>query len=225
MRLSFPTLVACAAWLLCSAPARVDAQTATPLSAGTLPAGKTSIVGFVGFPYLTVEAGHGLTSRFDLTLSARTAWADIQRLGLLGRFRFSDPAAASGFAVRLGADTWMGRPKIHGDGTNPWIDITGRQDLTILADGIYSWTTPRGTVMSAVAGLQMVGTRQVPAVPLGGVPPYLSFGPNLTFRVAAEVPHESGLLFAFDLGVDVHLNGFDNAVAMPAFSVGIGYIL
>lgn len=205
-------------WLVL--PREAEAQIATPLSAGTYRTGKVGFAGSVGFPYLSVEGGYGFTDRFDLSVFGRAAWADIQRIGLKGRVRLSSPDSPSGFALRASIDSWTKRPS-----RTDWIQITGLQDLTGTLDGVFSWSTPRGTVMSVSGGVQLVGNREPPVTPLGGLPPAIVFGPNAVVRLAAEIPHSSGLLFAFDFGFDIHLSGFDDAISMPAFSVGLGYVL
>jgi hypothetical protein len=220
MQRLFPVTFIVAALVLISVPETARAQVGTPLSAGTYRAGKIGFAGWVGFPYLSIEGGYGIADRFDLSLFARAAWSDIQRVGLKGRFRLSQPGSPSGFAVRASIDSWTGRPS-----RTDWIQITGLQDVTGTLDGVFSWSTPRGTVMSISGGVQLVGNRQPPVTPLGGIPPSIVFGPNAILRLSAEIPHSSGVLFAFDFGFDIHLSGFDDAIAMPAFSVGIGYVL
>ena len=220
MRRPLSTVLLTAACVLLCMPEEARAQVATPLSAGTYRSGKVGFAGWVGFPYLSVEGGYGISDRVDLSLFGRAAWADIQRVGVKGRVRLSSPGSSSGFALRGSVDTWTHRP-VRTD----WVQITGLQDFTGTLDGIFSWSTPRGTVMSVSGGVQLVGNRQPPVTPLGGIPPSVVFGPNAIVRLSAEIPHSSGLLFAFDFGFDIHLSGFDDAIAMPAFSVGIGYVL
>lgn len=211
----------CLALLVASV--RAQAQEATPLSASPFKPGQFSIAVTTGFPYaVNAQAAVGLVPRFDLTVIARAAWADVQRFGVEGRIRLTDPSSPRGFALKLGADSWAQRPP---NGNLTWLNITGLQDVTFWANGVFSWTTPRGTVMSTQAGVELVGTREPPEPPLAGTPPLLTFGPNITVRAAAEIPFRSGLRFLFDLGVDIHLNGFDSAEAMPEVSVGLSYAL
>jgi hypothetical protein len=49
-------------------------------------------------------------------------------------------------------------------------------------------------------------------------------GPNFLFRVRAEVPYDDGLFLSFDLGMDAHGTGFGDALVMPVFAVGVGFL-
>lgn len=203
--------------LLVLGPVRGAALAPTLLSASPLEPGQNGVHGAVGFPWLDVRLARGVLPGFDLTLAARVAWADIQRIGLSTRWRFAT-AGDSAFALRTAIDGWLGRPA-----TQRWIDITGEQELTATAALVWSVGTPRGTVLSFDAALLAVATTRPRLDPLAGTPPPLAFGVNSALRAAAEVPHESGLLLTVQVGVDLHLSGFDEAIAMPAFALGVGW--
>jgi hypothetical protein len=199
--------------VLLFAPLRGQALGPTLLSAGTLEPGQTGVHGAVGFPYLDVRLLRGVVPGLDVGLVGRAAWADVQRLGLLARWRF-----APGLALRAGVDGWFRRPA-----STRWIDITGEQDLTGALAVTWSFATPRGTILTFEGALLGIGTTRPRSMPLDGPPPAFAVGTSSAVRFGAEVPNDGGLVLTLQVGADLHLSGFDGALAMPVFALGVGY--
>ena len=174
---------------------------------------------------VTANAGIGISRRFELSALGRIAWQDVQRFGLEARIRLNNPSKSYGFALKVGADSWTGRPAPHSDGSNPWLDITGLQDFTGWLDAVASMSTLRGTVLSASVGVALVGDHSPPTTPLQGTPPFIAWGTNITARIAAELPLKGRLLLVFEIGADLHLTGFDTATIMPEAALGLAYTL
>lgn len=200
-----------------SSPSR--ALDGTLHSAQSLGAHRLAVGADLGFPYLTVTAAYGLPASVDLMVQARTGWGHLQRAGLGARWHFLGDES-SAMALRVDLDTWLGRPD-----SLRWLEFTGLYDASASAAFLYSWRTGKGTLMTVETRVEAVGTSTAPLAPLGGVRPVLAFGPNVLLRAGAELPLTPELWLAFDLGLHLHLSGFDPAVALPAFSVGLAYTL
>lgn len=215
-------VVACCAAGLRAAPARAtvgEFLPSTPLSISTLAPGQLGTWAVLGFPYLSVGGLYGVAPGFDVGVQARAAWQQVQRVNVQARWRFASFENGA-LGVRAVVGTWTGRP------TTPlWLDFTGEQDLTAQLGLAYTTGTPGGTLLTFEGSVLGIGNTLPPGSPLGGLPPPIAFGANLQLRVAAEVPHSSGFRLTFETGLDVHTSGFDNALAVPLFGVGVGYVL
>lgn len=197
----------------------LQALPATPRGAGTTTKRHVAVGASLGFPYLAVTGQYGIADRFDAGLNLRSAWGSMQRAGLEARVRLID-GPSSALAVRAAADAWFRRP------AEPrWVELTGTQDVGASVAVLYSWATTRNTVITTEGSVQFIGNRQPKRPPLSGPPPWIAFGTNAGFRIGAEVPSPGGLVLGFDLGLDLHLSGFDAAYAMPSFSIGLGAML
>lgn len=194
----------------------------TPLSAETYSAGHLGLAALAGFPFLRLQAAFGVTPWADIGLEGRAAWADLQYLGLATRFRFTPDGPVS-FTARLSASALL-----HPVQNSLWFATTGMQNYDVALDAVLSWRTSRGAVMTAFLRGDGIISLQIPPHPLAGLGPYFGFNPS--FHVAAELPTASGVVFSFELALNLHLAGFDQAVltaplVMPEFALGIGYIL
>jgi hypothetical protein len=216
-------LIATLAVCLClAAPARAETPVGTPLSAETYAPWHPGITALLGFPFVRVNAGLGLTRWLDVGLEAKAAWADLQYLGPVARVRFT-PDGPLSVAARLSWSALL-RPVT----SSAWFATTGLQNYDYALDAVLSWRTPRGAVLTAFLRGDVIESLQIPPHPLAGLGPYFGFNPS--FHVAAELPTASGLVFSFEAALNMHLSGFDNAVltaplVMPEFALGVGYVL
>lgn len=188
-------------------------------SAQPMAPGRAVVGADLGFPWLTVGAAYGLPAPVDLRAQVRTAWGHLQRVGVGARFGLLVDEG-SALALQVDLDAWLGGPA-----DVRWRIFTGQHDVTLGVGLLYSWLAAEEVVLTVEGRLAALGTRSAPLEPLGGLRPTLAGGPAAAVRVGAEWPVAQALWLALDLGMHLHLAGFDPAVVTPVFSAGLAYSL
>lgn len=204
--------------VLSLAPRASRALGGTLHSAAAMGEGGLAVGADVGFPYLTVEAAYGLSQSLDLATRLRTGWGRMQRAGVGVRWGLRNESTAT--ALRIDVDALLQTAP-----ERPWDVFTGLYDASLSGSFLHSWYTSEGTVLTLEATLEAVGYNMAPLEPLGGTRPFLTFGPNVAFRLGVEWPLPKGVWLAMDLGMRLHMTGFQSNAALPMFSVGLAHVL
>lgn len=191
------------------------------LAAPSLGAGKRGQLVLLGFPLLSVRALFGVSDRFDIGLGFDTYYfmmnepRAVVRLGLAKGENWSLAASLEG-----GYAFFTQRASRESRGSR-W--LTGRRNINISPAlvGAYQGSKARdGRVFFELRYTLALDTEPYSDAPLGGVPPAVVPGHNVSLKGGAELPLSSKTAFVFSFGFDIHGRAED-AVVMPGGSVGL----
>lgn len=191
------------------------------LAAPSLGAGKRGQMVLLGFPLLGLRALFGVSDRFDLGLGFDTYYfmmnepRAVVRMGLAKSENWSLAASLEGgyafFTQRASRESRGAR----------W--LTGRRNINISPAlvGAYQGSKARAArVFFELRYTLALDTEPYSDAPLGGVPPSIVPGHNVSLKGGAELPLSSKTSFVFSFGFDIHGRSED-AVVMPGASLGL----
>jgi hypothetical protein len=191
------------------------------LAAPSLGAGKRGQLVLLGFPLLSLRALFGVSDRFDIGLGFDTYYfmmnepRAVVRLGLAKSENWSLAAHLEG-----GYAFFTQRASRESRGSR-W--LTGRRNINISPAlvGAYQGSKARdGRVFLELRYTLALDTEPYSDAPLGGVPPSIVPGHNVSLKGGAELPLSSKTAFVFSFGFDIHGRAED-AVVIPGGSVGL----
>ncbi|MBX7115869.1 MAG: hypothetical protein K1X64_16185 [Myxococcaceae bacterium] len=176
---------------------------------------------YLGFPFLGIRLGLGLTDHIDLFIGMDSFW------GMM-----NEPRASVRWSVWQGQN-WAFAAVLEAGwaffNTRPAADVhgarwlSGRRNYNIVPGVLLSYQSDahRATrVFFDVRYQGAIDTEPFQRDPLGGVPPTAMLGNNALFRVGVELPLSPRSSVVFGLNLDAHFRTEDS-VMMPGLQVGI----
>lgn len=167
--------------------------------AATLGQGTLAIGGGLGFPYLFLEAGAGLTDGLDLRLDLRTVYGATTEAGLVVRGHVWGPEDGLALALTLGADARL----VEQDETG--LLLVGGRDVAAGPGLALSYPLGARALAFAEAVVSLALDLDPASVPLGGPPDAFELFVNLPLTAGIELPVGDALRLAVSAGLEVRL--------------------
>ncbi len=176
---------------------------------------------YLGFPFLGIRLGLGLTDRIDLFIGMDSFWGMMNEPRASVRWNvWQGQNWAFAAVLEAGCAFFNVRPAADVNGAR-W--LSGRRNYNIVPGVLLSYQSDayRATrVFFDVRYQGAIDTEPFQRDPLGGVPPSAMLGHNALFRVGVELPLSPRSSVVFGLNLDAHFRTGDS-VMMPGLQVGI----
>lgn len=176
---------------------------------------------YLGFPFLGLRLGLGVTDRVDVFVGLDSFW------GMM-----NEPRAAVRWNVWQGSN-WAFAAALEGGvaffNTKPAADVrgarwlSGRRNYNLVPGAVLSYQGDHARATRVIFDVRYQAafdTEPFQKDPLGGVPASVSVGHNALFRVGVELPLGPRSAVAIAFNIDAHMRPED-AVLMPGLVVGV----
>jgi len=177
--------------------------------AATLRPGTMGIAAGIGFPYLIVDGGVGVTDATDLRVGVRALYGLMSQLELQLRWRLYGDRETFALALRVvGGYAFYQAQRVA-------TAVSGTRDLSSTVGLVASIRSRQGAVFFAEVGGQLAFDFHPEPKALGGIPPSFLLVGNLPLHAGVELRISRSFHLSSIIGLDVHFGSANRGVGEP----------
>ncbi|MDF1563264.1 MAG: hypothetical protein P1V51_09480 [Deltaproteobacteria bacterium] len=191
---------------------RAEAEERNPdflYEAATLRPGTMGIAAGLGFPFLVVDGGVGISESTDLRVGVRALYGLMSRLEVEGRVRLMGGREDFALALRLaGGYAFYQAQRVA-------VAISGTRDASTSVGLVASIRSSQGAVFFVETSGQLAFDFHPEPQALGGIPPAFLLVGNLPIHAGVELRISRSFHLSSIIGLDLHFTSPENPRAEP----------